>query len=116
MSAVDFDRWVQQAKDSGNALSREAYLQLERPSEREPVRRYGAVAEGLYDAVVDRCVERGTMCMRQRMEIDARGGLGLAGIRNLTAPDPAAPGRLAVAALCTPENPSGTTLSFAGRD
>ena len=39
MSAADFERWVQKAKAGGQALSRDAYLQLEQPSEREPVRR-----------------------------------------------------------------------------
>ena len=109
VSATDFERWVQEAKAGGSELSRETYLKLEKPSQREPVRRYATVAPGLYDAVVNRCVERGKMCMRDMMAIDAHGGLGLAGIRNLTTPDPAKPGRLAVAALCTADNPRGTT-------
>ena len=117
VSAADFERWVQEAKAGANELSREEYLKLEKPSQREPVRRYATVAPGLYDAVVNRCVERGKMCMRDMMAIDAQGGLGLAGIRNLTSPDPARPGRTAVAALCTADNPRGTTiLSLADRD
>lgn len=59
-----FAQWVQQARAGGTELSREAYLQLERPSEREPVRRYARVAGGLYDAVVQRCVEPGRPCMQ----------------------------------------------------
>ena len=113
MNAADFDRWVQRAKAGGGELSREGYLKLEKPSQREPVRRYAAVASGLYDAVVNRCVEAGKMCMRDMMAIDARGGLGLAGIRKLTMPDPANPSRTIMAALCTADNPQGTTLSLA---
>jgi cytochrome o ubiquinol oxidase subunit II len=64
MSAVDFERWLQSAKDGGGELSRNTYLQLEKPSERHPVQRFAAVAPGLYDAIVNRCVEPGTMCMR----------------------------------------------------
>jgi cytochrome o ubiquinol oxidase subunit II len=54
MSRAAFDRWVATARASGQTLDREGYLRLERPSEREPVRRYAAVAPGLYDAILDR--------------------------------------------------------------
>ena len=50
---------MQKAKAGGQALSRDGYLQLERPSEREPVRAYGTVAPGLFDAIVNRCVDSG---------------------------------------------------------
>ena len=53
MSNADFDRWVQKAKAEGTVLSRDDYLQLEKPSEREPVRRYSTVARDLFDAVVE---------------------------------------------------------------
>lgn len=56
MSSGDFDRWVGSARASGQRLDREGYLQLERPSEREPVRRYASVVPGLYAAIVDRRV------------------------------------------------------------
>jgi cytochrome o ubiquinol oxidase subunit 2 len=55
MSASDFARWVEKAKADGKVLGREDYLQLEQPSEREPVRRYATVATGLYDAILNRC-------------------------------------------------------------
>jgi cytochrome o ubiquinol oxidase subunit 2 len=69
MSAADFDRWVQKAKPSGE-LSRGSYMQLEQPSQREAVRRYGAVAPDLFDAVVNRCVDQGKMCLREMMAMD----------------------------------------------
>ncbi len=70
MSAADFDRWVQKAK-AGGELSRGRYTQLEQPSKREAVHRYGAVAPDLFDAIVNRCVDQGKMCLREMMAMDA---------------------------------------------
>jgi cytochrome o ubiquinol oxidase subunit 2 len=56
LTAADFDQWVARARASGRRLDRARYLQLERPSEREPVQRFGSVSEGLYEGVVDRTV------------------------------------------------------------
>jgi len=67
VSAGEFDNWLQKAKASKNELTRDAYLELERPSEREPVRRYGAVASDLFDLVVNRCVDRRKLCTRHMM-------------------------------------------------
>ncbi|HWZ69900.1 MAG TPA: ubiquinol oxidase subunit II [Casimicrobiaceae bacterium] len=69
MSPADFDGWVQKAK-AGAELSRGSYMQLEQPSEREPVRRYGGVAPDLFDAIVNRCVDQGKMCLREMMAMD----------------------------------------------
>ena len=78
-----FDKWVADIKAGGGKLDRDGYLQLERPSENEPVRRYGAVDPGLFKAIVGMCVEPGKMCMHDMMAIDAKGGLGRAGIDNV---------------------------------
>jgi len=72
MSAADFEQWVRKARASGQALSRDAYLQLERPSEREAVRAYGTVAAGLFDAIVNRCVAPGSQCLHAVMAADLR--------------------------------------------
>jgi cytochrome o ubiquinol oxidase subunit 2 len=56
MSAADFEHWVQTVKAGGQTLDRDGYLQLERPSEREPVRRYATVAAGLYDSILSRTI------------------------------------------------------------
>jgi len=71
VSAADFDGWVQKTKAGGGALNRADYLALAKPSEREPVHRYGAVAPELYHAIVNRCVESGTVCMDKMMAEDA---------------------------------------------
>jgi cytochrome o ubiquinol oxidase subunit 2 len=83
LAADGFDKWVAQVKASGGALGRGDYLELERPSENEPVRTYATTDSGLYNAIVNMCVETGKMCVSERMAIDAKGGLGLAGINNL---------------------------------
>jgi len=83
LSAQDFEGWVQKTKAEGHTLDRGGYLELERPSEREPVRRYASVAPDLYDAIVNRCVAPGTMCMKHMMAVDALGGLGRTGIARI---------------------------------
>ena len=84
-----FDRWIAGARASGATLDRATYLKLEQPSERNPVQQYASVASGLFDAVVNRCVETNRMCMKDAMAIDARGGMGLPGARNLASLDAA---------------------------
>jgi cytochrome o ubiquinol oxidase subunit 2 len=71
VAAADFDNWVQQMKGRGTELNRAGYTALEKPSEREPVRRYGAVEADLYHAIVNRCVIPGTECMNDIMAADA---------------------------------------------
>jgi len=65
--AAGFAAWVQSVKNAGGTLDRAAYLQLEKPSLKDAVRHYGAAEEGLFDAIVERCIEPGTMCMSQMM-------------------------------------------------
>ncbi|WP_334182133.1 ubiquinol oxidase subunit II [Novosphingobium sp.] len=85
VSDADFAKWTAEVKanKTGGTLDRTAYLQLEKPSEKVPVIRYAAVSPDLYGAIVDMCVEPGKMCMSEMMALDARGGLGKAGIRNV---------------------------------
>ena len=128
MNDADFDAWVAKNKTAGagneGALSREAYLKLAQPSEKEPVRRFASVDPGLYDAIFNRCVEANKMCMKDMMAIDANGGIGGApGVYNLASMDEATrkrlgiseihtgKGRSYVAALCTPANPDGALPS-----
>lgn len=82
-----FDKWAAAVKAEGGALDRETYLQLAKPSENEPVRHYSSVEPTLFQLIRDRCAEPGKMCMGEMMAIDARGGLGLAGINLLQSPE-----------------------------
>jgi len=54
LSSAEFARWVQTVRSKGGTLDSGRYLQLERPSERVPVSRYGTVASGLFDSIVAR--------------------------------------------------------------
>jgi cytochrome o ubiquinol oxidase subunit 2 len=85
MTAAGFDDWAASIRKGGGNLDRAAYLQLEQPSEKEPVRHFATVAPDLFDAVVDLCVRPGKMCMSRMMALDAQGGTGKAGYLNLEA-------------------------------
>lgn len=86
LPAGEFDGWVAKTKASTEGdLDRMAYLKLEKPSQKEPVRRFAATDPQLFDAVVNMCVEPGKMCMHDMMAIDAKGGAGIAGIQNIRA-------------------------------
>ena len=65
MATDDFTRWVQAARASPASLQRPDYLLLERPSKREPVRRFASVAPDLYDAILNRCVDASQTCLGQ---------------------------------------------------
>ncbi|MBU4612490.1 ubiquinol oxidase subunit II [Achromobacter sp. GG226] len=98
VSEGEFDRWVEQARTSQDGqLTREAYLKLEQPSAREPIRHFASVTPGLYDAIVNRCVEPNRMCMRDIMAIDEQGGMGIPGLDNITSLDPTLLARLGIA-------------------
>jgi cytochrome o ubiquinol oxidase subunit 2 len=80
LSDSDFDAWVAKARAAGGTLDRAAYLALERPSENVPVTRFAATEPRLFDAIRNLCVQPGKMCMSEMMALDAKGGLGLAGL------------------------------------
>ncbi|MET0313852.1 MAG: ubiquinol oxidase subunit II [Hansschlegelia sp.] len=116
LSREDFDKWVKSAKDGGGNLDRAAYQEIERPSEREPARRFATVAPDLYDAILNMCVDPNKMCMKDMMRTDARGGGGMASVNNVFEleydkqtrrgePAAAAATTRYVAAICTPEAP-----------
>lgn len=80
----DFDKWIATAKAAGGNLDRPTYLTLEKPTENEPVKYFGGVDPQLFKAVLELCVEPSKMCSSQVAAIDAKGGMGLAGIHNVT--------------------------------
>ncbi|MCW4114123.1 ubiquinol oxidase subunit II [Aurantimonas sp. MSK8Z-1] len=82
LGQAGFDQWVNEVKQADGMLDRATYLKLEQPSEGDPVRHFSGVDPELFDAVVNMCPEPGKMCMGEMMAIDAKGGLGLEGIRN----------------------------------
>ena len=71
VSNAGFDSWVQTIKANGGTLDRNRYTQLAQPTVREPISKYGTVAPDLYQAILNRCVAPGTVCMNQMMMTDA---------------------------------------------
>jgi cytochrome o ubiquinol oxidase subunit 2 len=71
-----FDQWVAGVKDKGTALNVDAYLKLEKPSEKEPVRYYASADKDLYERILNMCARPGKMCMNEMMHIDMTGGAG----------------------------------------
>jgi cytochrome o ubiquinol oxidase subunit 2 len=72
-----FDDWVARVKQNGTMLNRDAYLKLEKPSIKEPVRYFASFENGLFGAVLNMCVRPGQMCMQDMMHIDMMGGGGI---------------------------------------
>jgi cytochrome o ubiquinol oxidase subunit II len=83
VSRAEFEKWAASAKQGTESLSRERYLELAKPSMREPVRRFAQVQDRLFDYVLGDCVQSGRMCSHDMAQIDRRGGLGLASIYNV---------------------------------
>jgi cytochrome o ubiquinol oxidase subunit II len=102
-----FERWVAGVRQSAARLDRAAYLTLEQPSVAHPVERYASVDGGLFDAAVNRCVDRSKMCMAEMMAIDADGGGGKAGLASLMRQPWRGTERNIVAGLCTTADPQG---------
>ena len=71
VSDAAFDSWVQRVKASDQTLTRAAYLELAKPSEREPVRYFGSAEGDIYHAALNMCVTPGSLCMDKMMAIDA---------------------------------------------
>lgn len=76
LSVDDFDAWIEQSRNSTDALDRGAYLTLARPSENEPVHRFSRIDPNLFQSIVGLCVEPGRMCMSQMTSTDLSGGAG----------------------------------------
>ena len=71
MDQPGFDRWVAANRASALPLTRANYMTLEKPTEKVRVMRFGRVAPGLFDAIVNQCVAPGAVCMAAMMKHDA---------------------------------------------
>ncbi len=80
VSDAGFQAWVNQVKQRGGGLNRASYLQLEKPSEKVPVRYYNAVEANMFKLVVEQCVQPGKVCMSQMMHGGKGGGDSHAGM------------------------------------
>lgn len=102
MSAGEFEQWVKTTKAGGGSLDRPSYIALEKPSQREPARRYASVAADLYDAILNQCVGLDQVCLNKMMAADASHNSPQLGSKYLR-PDAAAARQLATvgAEICT---------------
>lgn len=82
LSRDKFDAWVEKARTTGTKLGRPEYLEVEKPSQREPARYFNAVDPQLYDAILNMCADPAKMCMSEMMHIDMQGGGGLESHQN----------------------------------
>ncbi|MCA1857585.1 ubiquinol oxidase subunit II [Massilia oculi] len=83
VSAGEFDAWVAKMKTNPGVLNRADYLNLEKPSVREPVRYYGQVETALFNRVLNRCVAEGSVCMNEQMARDHKRNEVAAAVRKL---------------------------------
>ena len=117
-----FQKWVSDVKASaGGKLGRTEYLDLEKPSEAVPVKKFASVDPQLFHLILNMCVEPGKMCMHEMAAIDAKGGLGLAGIDNVQSiaydkynrrGGVVASTKTYVASVCTKSAPMGMEVQF----
>ena len=63
LSDTDFATWIADVKTAGENLDRKNYLELEQPSQNDPVHHYGHVDADLYTKIVGMCVVQGKSCM-----------------------------------------------------
>jgi cytochrome o ubiquinol oxidase subunit 2 len=110
LSEKGFEDWTSKARGAGTVLDRAAYLQLEKPSEAEPVRYYGKVEDGLFAAVVGMCVTPGQMCVAEMHHIDKMGGAAKDSEANRKRLD------YDNRRLGSGDEPSGATFPASGRD
>lgn len=82
MSEGEFEEWVERVRSDDVSLGRPEYLELEKPSEREPVRYFGSVDPALYEAILNMCVNPGAMCIHEMAHIDRSGGAGVESKQN----------------------------------
>jgi cytochrome o ubiquinol oxidase subunit 2 len=75
MKPDDFQRWVNRSKSSATMLHRADYVQLEQPSNREPVHLYSHVDSDLFHAIVNRCIAPQAVCMDAAMSGDAHAAM-----------------------------------------
>ena len=78
MSDAKFGTWLGQVRSANGQLNRTNYLKLAKPSEDVPVIRFAGVDSDLYDAILNRCVRPGEMCMDDMMRADMATRMGKA--------------------------------------
>ncbi|MTV36503.1 ubiquinol oxidase subunit II [Duganella radicis] len=71
VSQADFDAWVAKTKAGAGTLNRAEFLALDKPTIKHPIMHFGTVEKGMYDLILNRCVEEGSVCINTQMHQDA---------------------------------------------
>lgn len=78
LEPAKFNEWVAAVKAQGGSMQAANYIQLEKPSEKVPVMRFGSVQPGIYTRILNRCIEPGKPCVSDVMMNDRmRAGSGV---------------------------------------
>lgn len=105
VSETGFEDWIATVRASDDRLDRGRYIDIEKPSEREPVQYFAAVEPDLFAAIRDLCVREGSVCMHDMMQHDTARASGLGAFES---------GRLLMVAqesFCMNELPEGLTVA-----
>ena len=78
MSDAKFENWISAVRSGGGQLDRARFIRLEQPSTNAPVMRFADVAPDLYEAILNRCVVSGQLCMDDMMRADMATRMGRA--------------------------------------
>jgi cytochrome o ubiquinol oxidase subunit 2 len=71
VDAAAFEQWIEKARASDLKLTRAEYIELEKPSEKEPPRHFALADDSLFHDILNRCVQPGKTCMDQMMAAGA---------------------------------------------
>lgn len=97
LDEAGFDEWAAGAAASSQPLDREAFVELDQPSIDNEVAYYEGIEDGLWDRVLNMCVDHDELCLNDMMMVDALGGGGIDGLYN----------RELYRGLCSSDNPQG---------
>ena len=96
VDANTFEAWLETVRAPGAPLlDRNTYVELEQPSIGNPVSYYNGIESGLWDRIINMCVEKGKLCLNDVHMVDSLGGGGVEGLFN----------RELFAGLCSADDP-----------
>lgn len=82
LNEADFDAWVEKVRGDNKVLDTTTLEALNQKSISHPVTYYGGLDNGLWERIVNTCVNGEDLCRHDMMMVDALGGGGLEGLWN----------------------------------